>query len=353
MNAVRRHVPASPGPVATSAGSDDESRPVPASSRRATHLSLLLVAMIWGGNFVAIKTMLRDLAPLDVAFVRGMGAAGFFILTLLLTGNPRLRMPRADWVRLVAVGLIGVTVLNVAIVFGQSLLSAALASLIVTSNPIHTAIISRLVLGEPLTRRKLGGIALAFVGLVIVLRWGAAGGAGFGTGHIRGVLILAIAPFSWAIYTVLSKPLLQRHSPVHVAGYSTVIGALAFLAIPFLRPGTLDRIADLPARGWLAATFATLISFVLAYVLWYRGLRVLSPSQTAVYIYLVPVFGLLSAWLILGEEPTLFLLLGGATILTGVIVTNTGAPRPKDTAPTSAPANVPASSPVVRPPARP
>ena len=298
--------------------------------------------MLWGGNFVAIKTMLRDLDPLDVVFVRGAGAAGFFILVLFLTGHPGLRMPRADWVRLVAIGLIGVTILNLAIVFGQSLLSAALASLIVTSNPVHTAIISRLVLGEPLTRRKLAGIGLAFVGLVIVLRWGAAGDAGFGASHVRGVLILAIAPFSWAIYTVLSKPLLRRHPPVHVAAYSTVIGALAFLAIPFFRPGTLARVADLPARGWAAATFATLLSFVLAYILWYRGLRVLSPSQTAVYIYLVPVFGLLSAWLVLGEEPTLYLLLGGATILTGVIVTNTGAARAPAPAQTPASPRVPA-----------
>jgi O-acetylserine/cysteine efflux transporter len=88
-------------------------------------------------------------------------------------------------------------------------------------------------------------------------------------------------------------------------------------------------------RGWLAAIFTTLISFVLAYLLWYRGLRVLTPSQTAVYIYLVPVFGLLAAWLVLGERPTLFLLLGGATILAGVILTNSA---PRRTTPHSSPA---------------
>ena len=89
-----------------------------------------------------------------------------------------------------------------------------------------------------------------------------------------------------------------------------------------MRPGTVERIGDLSVRGWSAALFASLLAFVVSYVLWYRGLRVLTPSQTAVYIYLVPVFGLLTAWLVLGETITIFLLLGGATILSGVILTN-------------------------------
>ena len=289
-----------------------------------THASLLLTALLWGGNFAAIKILLRDLEPLDAVFIRGAGAAFFFSLALLATGHPRLRMSRADWGRLVAIGVIGVTILNLAVVFGQSMLPASLASLIVTSNPVFTAIISRIALGEPLTPRKLAGIGLAFIGLVIVLSWGGVGSEGFGIDRLQGVFVLLIAPFSWAVYTVLSKPLLARHASVHVAAYSTMIGALGFLPIPFLRSGTIARIEAMSLQGWQATLFVTLISFVFAYILWYRGLRVLTASQAAVYIYLVPVFGLLSAWLVLGEQPTIFLLLGGAVILAGVILTNSG-----------------------------
>lgn len=305
---------------------------------------MLLTALLWGGNFAAIKLLLRDLEPLDAVFVRGAGAAFFFALALLLTGHPRLQMSREDWGRLILIGVIGVTILNMAVLFGQSMLPASLASLIVTSNPVFTAVISRIVLGEPLTPRKLAGIALAFAGLVVVLRWGGVGSEGFGLGRLGGVLILMIAPFSWAIYTVLSKPLLARHSSVHVAAYSTMIGAVGFLPIPIVRSGTLDRIGNMSATGWRAALFATLISFVFAYILWYRGLRMLTASQAAVYIYLVPVFGLLSAWLVLGEQPTMFLLLGGAVILAGVILTNSGGWQRATT-----PATATATLPEVRP----
>jgi drug/metabolite transporter (DMT)-like permease len=290
--------------------------------------------VLWGGNFAAIRLLLDELRPLDVVFLRSGGAACFFAVVLLLTGRPRLTLPRRDALRLVLIGFIGVTVLGVAVVYGQARLSATLASLIVTSNPIHTAVISRLVLGEPLGPRKVGGIALAFVGLVIVLLYGSADAAPLGARELTGVGILAIAPFSWAIYTVLSKPLLAVYPSVHVAAYTTIVGAAGFLPLPLASAGMLERIGALDARGWWAALFATLVSFVLGYILWYRGLRVLTPSQAAVYIYLVPVFGLLAAWLVLGERPTPFLLLGGATILAGVILTNSapGATRSRGAA---------------------
>ncbi|MEA2525253.1 MAG: hypothetical protein QOF73_2480 [Thermomicrobiales bacterium] len=286
------------------------------------HASLLLTAILWGGNFTAIKYLLERLQPFDVMFLRAAGAILFFSLVLVLSRRPLIPVARADAIRLVLIGVIGITVMNLAMINGQQLLPAALASLIVTSNPIHTTLISRLLGGEPLTGRKIGGIGLAFLGFLIVLLFGSGKGADLSADHVKGMLILALAPFSWAFYTVLSKPLLTRYPPVHVAAYTSIAGSLGFLIVPFLRPGTASRITDLTARGWVAAVFATLLAFVLTYVLWYRGLRVLTPSQTAVYIYFVPVFGLLSARLVLGETITAYLLLGGATILAGVVLTN-------------------------------
>lgn len=289
-----------------------------------THASLLGTAALWGGNFAAFQVMLDELAPLDVVFVRALGAGFFFVLVLALIGRPIPRPTRRDTLLLVGVGFLGVTIVNLAGIYGQARIPAALASLIVTSNPVHTAIISKVLHGEPLGRRKIGGIGLAFAGLVIVLRFGAGDGASLSTDQLTGVGILALAPFAWAFYTVFSKPLLRSYPSLGIAGMTTIAGIAPFLVIPAFRPGMTDRLLDLSGRGWAAALFVTLFSFVIAYVLWYRGLRVLSPSEAAVYLYLVPVFGFLAAWLVLGERPTPFLVLGGATILAGVILTNSG-----------------------------
>jgi drug/metabolite transporter (DMT)-like permease len=237
-------------------------------------------------------------------------------------------MHRPDLYRLVGIGFVGITVMNLAMSYGQRLVPAALASLIVTSNPIFTVLIAAMLGQEAIRRRTLLGVAIAFAGFLIVLLLGTGNRSDLGGGHLQGAAIILIAPVSWAFYTVLSKPLLSRYPPFHVAAYTAIAGTVSFMAIPIARRGTIERIGGLDTRGWMAAVFASILAYAVAYLLWYKGLETLSPSQTAIYIYLVPVFGVLSARLVLGETITIYLLLGGLTILTGVIVTNTSrAPR--------------------------
>jgi drug/metabolite transporter (DMT)-like permease len=287
------------------------------------HLSLLLTAMIWGVTFVAVKYVVERTGPAGVLLMRSWLAAACFILLLGLTWRSVPKMPAEVWKRLALIAFCGSVVNNVAIAVGQSYLAAALASLIVTSNPIFTTIFSRILLGEPLTRRKLTGIAVAFTGFLIVLLWGG-NDANFSVDNAVGILILICAPFGWAIYTVLSKPLLVDYEPHVVAGLTTILGAAMLAPVFLVRPGVFAEAADLGWRGWLAAVTMSVLAVFVGYILWYRGLRRLLPSQVAVYVYLVPFFGVLSSWLLLGETITIWLLLGGATILTGVVVTNSG-----------------------------
>jgi drug/metabolite transporter (DMT)-like permease len=278
--------------------------------------------MLWGGNFSAIKELLETLEPLDVVFLRGFGALAFFLTYLMLSRRPFIPMERQDLLRLVAIGVTGITVMNLAMTFGQELLPAALASLIVTSNPVFTVLVAAALGLEMITRRTLAGIGLAFTGFLIVLLWGTGSSADFGGSQVKGVGLVLMAPLAWAFYTVLSKPLLSKYPPFHVAAYTSIAGTISFMSIPFLQDGTIERIGNLDRQGWAAAIFASVLAYALAYFLWYKGLEYLTPSQTAIYIYLVPVFGVLSAWLILGETITIWLVLGGLSILAGVAITN-------------------------------
>jgi drug/metabolite transporter (DMT)-like permease len=301
------------------------------------HLSLLATAAIWGGTIPAIKYLLRTLEPNDVLLLRVGGAAVVFLLILAVQGRAALPHSWRDAGALFALGVLGITVMNLGLINGQQLIPAALASLIVTSNPVHTAIFSRLLTGEPLTPRKIGGIALAFAGFLIVLLRGSGGDTDFSGSHVKGMLLVAIAPFSWAIYTVLTKPYLTRYPSTNIAAYTAIAGFLGALPLMAGEGGAGARLREVSALGWLAVIFLSVFGFVVAYILWYRGLNVLTPSQTAVYIYLVPVFGLLFAWQLLDEAITGYLLLGGAVILAGVILTNSGRrtppPAPGETLP--------------------
>jgi drug/metabolite transporter (DMT)-like permease len=300
----------------------------PRRSLLLVHLSLLLVALIWGGTIPAIKYLLRTLEPADVLLLRVGGAALIFAFILSLQGRRALPKSRRDGVELLLFGVLGIALMNLAMINGQDMIPAVLASLIVTSNPVFTALVSRFMTGEVLTRRKIGGIALAFAGFLIVLLFGSGGDAQLDVDQVKGILIVAIAPFSWAFYTVLTKPYLTRYEPVNVAGYTAIGGFIGALPAILLGGGTAARLGDLNSTGWAIGFYLSAFGFVVAYVLWYRALRVLTPSQTAVYIYLVPVFGILCASLFLDEKITPYLLLGGATILAGVVLTNSGRPTP-------------------------
>jgi drug/metabolite transporter (DMT)-like permease len=285
------------------------------------HASLLLVVAMWGSNFVAMKYLLRSIDPVELLLLRLMLGSLIFGVVLLATSRSLPRFSRHEWGQLAIIGTLGISINISAVAFGTRLIPAGLASLIVTSNPVFTALLSRAVLGEALTRRKVLGILVAFCGFLIVLLWGGPN-ATFSLDNSLGVLITLAGPSAWALYTILSKPYVSRRPPTQFAGIVTIIGALP--AMPFLLYDhrIFGDVTRFTPTDWLATLVSTGLALVLAYTLWYRGLRVLQPTQVAIYIYLVPVFGVLGAWLLLGEPVTIFLLLGGMTILGGVVLTN-------------------------------
>ncbi len=317
-------------PAALAASQREEPRPRTGPSTRdlvLVHLGLLVVAILWGGNFTALKHLLGPLQPVDLVVIRSVGAALFYVVFLAATGRLVIPVTGPDLRRMILIGVLGIPIMSLAMAYGLTRLDAGLASLLVTSNPIFTAIISRIVLGEALTSRKVAGILLAFAGFLVMLQFGATGGARLANDQILGVLIVLAGPLAWAFYTVLSKPLLGRYPPVYVASYTTMAGGAVFVPFLLLDAPMRGRLVAMGAVDWLAVVYVSLLAITVAYLLWYWGLRVLTPSQTAVYSYLVPVFGVLVAWILLGETPTLFALLGGAVIVAGVVLTNTSSRR--------------------------
>lgn len=291
------------------------------------HLGLLTVAMLWGGNFTALKHLLGPLEPVDVVVIRSIGAGLFYALFLVVTGRLIIPVAGPDLRRMIFIGVLGIAVMGLAMAYGLTQLNPGLASLLVTSNPIFTAIISRILLGEQLTSRKLTGILVAFGGFLLVLQFGASGGARLETNQIQAVLIVLCAPLAWAFYTVLSKPLLSNYPPQYVASYTTMAGGAVFIPFLLFDAPMRERMGNLGAIDWAAVIYVSLLAITVAYLLWYWGLRVLTPSQTSVYTYLVPVFGVLASWIVLGEVPALFALIGGTVIVLGVVLTNTGGRR--------------------------
>ncbi len=292
------------------------------------HLPLLLTAIFWGSNFVAIKSVLGTLTVWDVAATRGVLAATCHLLTLVFLWRGRTRVRREDWRRLVGIGVLGSFLTPIPIVVAQQFITASVSSLLTTINPLSTAFFAWLLLGTVLTPRRIVGMGMGLAGFLVILLLGGPE-VRFSTENAVGVLIMVCSPLAWGLYSVVSKPLLDRYPAMQLTAYSSLIGSV--LLLPIFLTGTPARLAQLSPTGWLTILWIGVGTMWLAYVFWFMGLRALQPSQVAVYIYLVPCFGVFFGWLLLGERLTPFALLGGLAILAGVIVTNTAsrAPQPR------------------------
>ncbi|MGI9253407.1 MAG: DMT family transporter [Thermomicrobiales bacterium] len=301
------------------------------SARTIAQVTLLAVCLIWGMNFTAMHLMLQRLQPLDVIFLRTSIAATGFIVLLLLLRRPIPAFSRAEWLRLLMMGLLGVAVFNLATSYGQSVLPASISSLLVSSSPIFTAILATIFGVERISRRMAAAIAIATIGLIVLVTWGRGASVALNAQTLIAAGLLLLAPLSWASYTVLNKPLLIRHPPLEIAGYSMIIGAAILAPLGIFNPARIARIAQMDHIGWAAAFFSSIFSLIIAFVLFARALRNLTPSEVAMSTYLTPIFAVLIAWALLGERPTPGLVAGGALIVIAIaIVSSRGITQPPE-----------------------
>jgi len=149
---------------------------------------------------------------------------------------------------------------------------------------------------------------------------GLTGSGGPGGDVLVGDLLVMTAVLCWSAYTVLSKELLERYSPLRVTALSLSIGTL-LMALPAVPDVVRQDWASVSWLTWTGAAYSFVFALVISYILWYRSVKKVGNHKTAVYSNLVPVFGALSGFWFLGERLTSGLLLGGGCILAGILLT--------------------------------
>jgi drug/metabolite transporter (DMT)-like permease len=160
------------------------------------------------------------------------------------------------------------------------------------------------------------GLSVAGVGLVLVGDSGAAPG----DSSLGGALLVLGGCVCWALYTVLLQPITQRVRGLQVSALTMLGGAipLVLMAVPQL---IATRWTTLHASAWGAILYSGIGALVIAYLFFYRGVRVLGPTRTAMFGNLQPVIALIVAWLFLGEVPTVWQMVGTGSIMSGIFLT--------------------------------
>src|SRR5450759_1342791 len=283
-----------------------------------TDLLLLTMAVIWAINFVVVKYATHVFNPVAFTGLRVGTAAAFLVAFAFARGG--FALSRHDVLRLLFLGVIGNGLYQLFFIHGLARTRAGNAALIVGAAPAFIALVARARGLERVKRMTLAGIALSVIGVGLVIAGSAASSNGQAT--ILGSVLVFLGVLCWTVYTIVLQPYTKRIDVIQLSAVTMVGGAvpLLFASMPAL---VATDWASVGAGGWLALFYSSVISMGVAYFFWYRGLRVLGPTRSAVYTNLQPIVALLAAWAFLGEVPTIFQGLGAVTIIAGVFLTRT------------------------------
>jgi drug/metabolite transporter (DMT)-like permease len=281
-----------------------------------TDVLLFAMAVIWGVNFVVVKYATHIFNPVAFTGLRVGTAATFLVAFAYARGG--FTLSRHDVVGLLLLGVIGNGLYQLFFVHGVARTRAGNASLIVGAAPAFIALVARARGMERVKRMTFAGIALSVIGVALVIAGSATSSNGETT--LLGSVLVFLGVLCWTAYTIMLQPYTKRIDVVQLAAVTMVGGAVPLLVASMPALIATDW-SGVGAGGWLALLYSSVISMGVAYFFWYRGLRVLGPTRTAVYSNLQPIVALVAAWAFLGEIPTIFQGVGAVTIIAGVFLT--------------------------------
>ena len=272
-------------------------------------LLALFVVVAWGVNFVIIEVGLGTMPPLLLAALR------FAVAALPAIFIPR---PAVPWPRFIFIGLVLFTGQ-----FGLLFLSmkvgmpAGLASVVIQSQAFLTGPIAALVLGEKISPRQMGGTAIAFLGLAAIAT--TAGGGGV---TLIGLLLSLGAALCWAVGNVALRGA-GKVDMFAMVTWLSIVPPLPLLALSYLFEGPQAIEAAFLHMGWIgvgAVAYIAIVSTNIGYGMWAYLLKLYPAAQVAPFSLLVPIVGIISAALLLGEQFGPVRLAGMVLVFAGLIV---------------------------------
>jgi drug/metabolite transporter (DMT)-like permease len=284
------------------------------------YVKVTFAVLAWGASFIATKVALQEISPETVVWLRF--GIGVLLLGLVAFGRGQLARPyRKDIPYFALLGFIGITFHQWLQSTGLVTALASTTAWIVATTPIFMAILGWLVLREKLSGLQVFGIALATVGVLLVVTEGDFDKLGIGEFGTPGDILIMISALNWAIFSTLSRRGLREHPAVTMMLYVMGFGWL-FSSILFFAGSGLSEISRLSLYGWLGILFLGVACSGLAYIFWYDGLQAVPASQVGAFLYLEPLIAVIVAALVLNEPVLLASLVGGGTILFGVWLVN-------------------------------
>ena len=332
----RRETPVVHAPEESGAGSPshaarivrDQEKTAAARRVRPTHLvawiCLLIVWVVWGSTYLAIRVGVETMPPLLMAAARNL-VAGVIMFPLALRSRRaavrtsgtagRYRPTRAEWIGCAIVGIL-LLVANGVVGVGEKTVPSGLAALLVATVPLWLLGIDAGLNHARIGLAQLAGLALGLAGVALL---SGLGGGSHGT-SVAGVVIILAAAAAWALGTIMARRVTLPSSPALASGMQLLCGGAALLVLA-AAAGEFSslRLAEVSGRSWLALAYLIVVGSIVAFSAYGIAVRTLPTATVATYAYVNPVIAVLLGTLILNERLTPAMI-GGGVLIVGAVV---------------------------------
>jgi len=297
-------------------------------SNLGVYALLVLMPMFFVSNLVIGRAAVAHVEPWTLAFWR-WGLAAAMLLPFAWGGIAAAADDvRAAWREIVALGFLGMILCGGLVYVGLKTTTATHGALIYASSSIMIVLIDAVAYRKPMSLATAAGALIGFTGVAVIVLEGELGRF-IHLEFNRGDLVIAVSAFSWAVYSVLLKR--ERLTKL---GTLPLFAMIALAGSALLVPPMLYEVVVFGAfpsglEAWAMIVALAIFPSVLAFGLYQYGVKRVGPSVTGVYLYLLPPFGALLAWLTLGERLYPYHAVGMALILAGVVLATGGFRRAK------------------------
>lgn len=287
------------------------------------HMKLIFVVIVWGFGWPAGRVIAQDIAPFAASWIRYVVAVALFVIYLRLSSQWMIPT-RGEWKRIAWIGFFATCLYQAFFMVGMKYTAAGDASLMITFNPFFTAVLAIFFLNEAMHWRLGVGIALGLAGVTVLFLYSPNVDIPFFE-RALGDALIAGAAFAWACNSIQMKIAMTEPaedsdrclSPLQLTVWSSVIGLVMLTPIAAVETAVMG-IPEPSFDGWVAILFLAIFSTVVSYVWFADGILTIGAGKSALYVYLVPIFGIYSGYLLLDEKLGASLLVAFVLIVGGV-----------------------------------
>ena len=281
------------------------------SKRILGSVFLTIASIIWGAMFVVVKIIVDEVHPIQLVWLEYLISLVFLIGYSVIKGE-KWHINWSDLRLIFWIGIIGNTISLVAQEMGTGLSNAQTGSVITSTIPAFMIIFGWLILKERLDKVKVFSVLIAILGVVMIV-----GLKMTGSNVVLGIILLILTAITWALMSVLIKKV-KTYSSLQITIMSTVVAVVCLTPFILSDLPSLTSINFAEPKVILSLLYIGAVSTAVAYVMWNKGLKVISASSSGLFYLIQPIVGSFLGWLLLGEQISVGFIIGSAMILASV-----------------------------------